>query len=443
MTAITGRFRKTRSLIGVEAGDTSATNFGLAVDIGTTTLAVKLLDLKTGRVRARASAYNQQASFGADVISRIIHAQKDDGLYQLEKTVTDDLNCLIAEVSETAGISSNDITAAVCSGNMTMLHLLLGIDPTYLRREPYAAVTNFFPCLKAEQTRIRINPQGTVQCLPGVASYVGADISAGVVACGMADSEQLCLFIDIGTNGEIVLGSRDWLVCCASSAGPAFEGAGISSGMRADPGAIEKIIIQDGRCDYETIGRLPANGICGSGLVELLSELFREKVIDRSGKFISEDGPGMRRTKGGLEFLVAGAKETGTRDIVINADDIENLIRSKAAVFAAVSVILQHLSLDFTAIERVFIAGGFGTGLNISKAVSIGLLPPLEEKRFSFIGNSSLSGALDCLADSNMLDKVGETARKMTYFELGADNSFMDEYTKALFLPHTELERFK
>ena len=446
-TVLLGKRNETTEIVLIEAGDTSGENYGIAVDVGTTTVVAELVDLDSEKVLGAQTTYNKQANFGADVITRIIYASEAAGLEKLHNVVAENINELISSLVRAHQIKLGKLTSVMCAGNMTMTHLLLGIDPTYLRREPYVPTANFVPVIRAIEADIKINPRGLLLCLPGVSSYVGGDITAGVVASGICEQKDISLFIDVGTNGEIVLGNRDWLVSCASSAGPAFEGSGVKCGMRAVKGAIQKMRYESKTQDfkYETVTKdatLP-RGICGSGLIDVLASLLRAGIIDKAGKFKVINDNRLRDTDIGKEFVLIAQDKTDTgRDIVITEADIENLIRSKAAIYAAAAVLVRNMGLDFKKIKNIYIAGGFGNYLDIENAVFIGLLPDLPRDKFKFIGNSSLAGARLALLHYEALKKINDVARMMTYFELSADNSFMDEYTKALFLPHTDLEKF-
>ncbi|MFH1777179.1 MAG: ASKHA domain-containing protein [Candidatus Omnitrophota bacterium] len=445
VTVLLGKRNETTEIVFIEGGDTSGNNFGIAVDIGTTTVVAELVDLNSEHVLARRSTFNKQASFGADVISRIIYASEKDGLDKLHQAVVDNINGLINSMVSAANIRLNEVTAVMCAGNMTMAHLLLGIEPTYLRREPYVPTANFVPVIRAAESGIKINPRGLLLCLPGVSSYVGGDITAGVLASDIAEKAGLYMLIDIGTNGEIVLGNLDWLVSCASSAGPAFEGSGILNGMRAVSGAIQRLDIDpvSFQSKYSVIGGGKPKGLCGSGLIDTLSSLLHAGIIDRAGKFKNINSPRLRNGNFGREFVVAFSQQTEMlQDLVISEADIENLIRAKAAIYAAAGVMLRHMGFDFSNLDRIYIAGGFGNYLDIKKAIFIGLLPDLPIEKFKFIGNSSITGARAALLSYEALEKINNIARKMTSLELSNDHKFMDEYTKALFLPHTDLERF-
>jgi len=444
VTVTLGKRNDATELVLIEPLDTSSRNFGLAIDIGTTTVSVQLVDLVSDKIIGTRLTYNKQASFGSDVISRIIHAQKESGLQELHLAVTECLNQIIEELAKEHQVDLNDVTCISCAGNTTMIHLLLRIDPAYIRRQPYVPTANFPPTVRASEAEIRINPRGLLSCVPGVASYVGGDVVAGVLSSGQYKEEDLSILIDIGTNGEIVLGNKDFLVACAASAGPAFEGSGVSSGMRATRGAIQSVKIDPETLavSFNTIGNAAACGICGSGYIDLLAEMLRSGVIDKNGKINPQDTPRFRKGENGLEFVVVFKEESAGEDILITEADIDNLKRAKAAIYSATSVLVKYMNFDFTQIRKIFIAGGFGNFLNLENAIFIGLLPDLAREKLIFIGNSSLAGARMMLLSSAAMKRAREIAKKITYFELSVEPKYMDEYMAALFFPHTDLERF-
>lgn len=433
VTVLLGKRNGTVEIISVEPGDTSQKNFGIALDIGTTTVSGQLVNLNTKEILGTKATHNKQVSFGSDVITRIIYAAEPGGLEKLHHAVIDNINSIIATLVREHNIHLSNVDAVICAGNATMAHLLLRVDPTFIRREPYVSTANFVPVIRAAEAGIKINPRGLLACVPGVSTYVGGDITAGVLACGLNQAGKLTMLIDVGTNGEIVLGNKDWMVSCAASAGPAFEGSGVQCGMRATSGAIQRVeIARNGKVKVATIGKVKPRGICGSGYIDCLAELFRKGIINRDGKFVK-----------GKEFVLVPKKDADVEhDIVITEADIENLKRSKGAIYAAASVLLKKLNLKFKDIKQFYIAGGFGTYLDIDKAVTIGLLPDLDRKRFVFIGNSSLVGSREILLSYEAKQEAEKIAKKMTYVELSVEPGYMDEYVSALFLPHTDLTRF-
>ncbi len=437
-------------LVDLLPGDRTERLLGAAIDIGTTSNVVYVVDLLSGKILAQAVDYNGQVVRGEDVISRIIYAGKNgngrDGLGELQTLVLGTLNRLLAQAARRAKAEIDDIYRATVAGNSTMIHLFLGLPPESIRLSPFITGVNQPPPMRAGDVELSIHPNARVDCLPGVASYVGADISAGVVSAGLMETEKLTLFMDVGTNGEMVLGNREWLITCACSAGPAFEGAGVGDGMRATTGAIEEIWI-NGETHEPTIrvigGGAPL-GLCGSGLISLLAELFITGVVDRSGN-IHLDLPTTRTRVGdhGPEYVVAWADTTEHgRDIVITKVDIDNLLRAKAAIYAGYTVLCQSVGVDLADVEQMLIGGAFGQYINIEKAVQIGLLPDLPWDRFQFLGNTSARGATLALLNREYRQRVTGAAGMMTYLELSADNSFYDNFMSALFLPHTEIERF-
>jgi len=446
--------QKQARLIDLYAGHTPAETplFGAAIDIGTTTVTVWLVDLVTGEVRAQAAEYNGQISRGEDVISRIIYASKSDhGADEMHRLVLETINQLIERACGRAKIEPVDIVKAVIAGNSTMIHLLLGLPAESIRLMPFVTSVNSMPLMPARDVgrpglSLKIHPEATVDCLPGVASYVGADITSGVLSSGMDDTELISLFLDIGTNGETVLGSNEWLVTCACSAGPAFEGAGVLHGMRATRGAIEEVWINGLTYEpsYRVIGETKPRGFCGSGLISLLAELFLNGVVDKGGNFIDTlDTTRVRQGDHGFEYVVVWADEAHHgRDLVITRVDIDNLVRAKAAIYAGFTVLAESVGFPLDGVEQVLIGGAFGKYINVEKAVEIGLLPDMPWDRFQFLGNTSVMGAYLALLFQGKRARIQEIAERMTYIELSADNSFYNAFTSALFLPHTDLAEF-
>ena len=445
ITAAIAEHGDIRRILDIEPGDTTDRNYGLAVDVGTTTVVAQLVHLKSARVVGVSGSNNLQSRYGEDVISRMVFAcGREKGLNPLHEAVVKNINRLIGNLTKEAGIDAQDITALVAAGNTTMSHLLLSLIPCSIRLDPYVPTVSTYPQVPARELNIEVNPEAILEVVPGVASYVGGDIVSGVLACGMADRPETSALIDVGTNGEIAIGNNEWLVCCSASAGPAFEGGGMRDGMRATRGAIEKITLGDGELHYETIGRGKPRGICGSGLIDCLYELVRNHIIDAEAKFVPAADQGRVVEKDDeLQFVIAPADQTETgRDIAITQSDINNLIRSKGAVFAAIKSLMDYVSLRFEDIDTLFVAGGFGSYLDIPKAIGIGLLPDIDPGRVRFIGNSSLMGARMCLLSTHSLERAAQIAKNMTNIELSTYQPFMDEYVAAMFLPHTDKRLF-
>ena len=420
----------------------SKSRYGIAVDIGTTTVVIYIVDLVDGRLIDVGSTYNSQIRFGDDVITRIIHAVEGGGLDELKEAVVGDINNLLTPLVEKHNISIEDIESAVISGNTTMMHLFWGLNPAYIREEPYTPTLNAFPLWRSGTAKLNINAQSPVYTVPCVASYIGGDIVAGVLASKMHKNSEIALFMDIGTNGEIVIGNNEWLVTAACSAGPCFEGSGIKHGMRATRGAVELIKINPHTFEptLGVIGNGKPIGICGSGMIDAITEMFLAGVIDQKGKFVKElKTDRIREGFEGYEFLFY---KDNRRDIVLTEVDIENILRAKAAIYAGISLLLKKVGFTLNDIERVYIAGGFGNYLNVDKAIIIGMLPDLPKEKFRFLGNTSVAGAYLCLLSDNMRKEAEEIANKMTNVELSVSKRFMEEYMSALFLPHTDITQF-
>lgn len=431
-------------ILKIDPLNTAGSNYGVAVDVGTTTVVAQLVDINSRKVIGVKGSHNNQASYGEDVISRMIFACGKAGVDPVQKAVVKNINQLIGKLAKENNISVEEINSIVAAGNTTMSHFLLGLTPCSIRLDPYVPTARNFPQIRAEQIGIHINPRGILETLPGVASYVGGDIIAGVLASGIAEHEEVRGLIDIGTNGEIAIGNRDWLVCCSASAGPAFEGGGTRCGMRAKTGAIEKIEISGSGLKYETIGNAKPIGICGSGLIACIYELVKNGVIGPDGKFHRTRKDDRLAIEDNIpHYIIAHANETETgTDVVITETDIDNLIKSKGAVFAAIKSLLDYIDLGFDQIETFYVAGGFGNFLDVPKSVAIGLLPDLPHEKIQFIGNSSLTGARMCLLSEKAFETCTNIASSMTNIELSTHQPFTDDYIAALFLPHTDRKLF-
>ncbi len=420
--------------------------WGCAIDIGTTTVSVWLVDLVSGQVRAQVAEYNGQIVRGEDVISRIMYANKSGGGQELRQRVLDTINELLETACKRVKAKPEDVVKATIAGNSTMIHLLLGIPASNIRLSPFITAVNHPPLMRAGDVGINIHSQASVDCLPGVASYVGADITAGVLSSGLDVAEDVILFLDVGTNGETVLGNRDWLVTCACSAGPAFEGAGVVNGMRATTGAIEEVWVNSDTFEptYRVIGGGKPKGICGSGLISLLSEAFITGIIDKAGNVnLMKSSSRLRDGAHGGEYVVAwGTESESGEDIVLSRVDVDNLLRAKAAIYAGFTVLADTVGIPLESVSKVLIGGSFGKYINVEKAVQIGLLPDMPWEQFDFLGNTSVRGAYYALLDWRKRDQITEIAKRMTYIELSADNSFYEAFTSALFLPHTDMSKF-
>ncbi|MBM4026810.1 MAG: DUF4445 domain-containing protein [Planctomycetes bacterium] len=441
-TATVGHRGGTTEVIEVDAGDHSRRNFAVAVDLGTTTVVAHLVDLTTGRTLDTEATYNSQLNFGDDYVRRIIYAEENDAFDEMQNRIVKDLNNLILALALRQRVHLQEITTVVCAGNTVMIHFLLNLDTRRIRREPYVASAGFVPPIRAAEIGVQISTRGLLYCLPAVAAYVGSDIVGGVLATGMFAQPGISLLADIGTNGEIVLGNRDWLVCASSSAGPAFEGSGVRHGMRAGAGAIEKFTYRGPGCfEYQTIGDRPPAGICGSGLLDLLAELYGGGVVDRTGRFLEDHDPGLMYGQDGWQYQLVPS-DNGRREIALTQADIDNLLRSKAGVFAAIRVLMDATQTRREDLEAVYLAGGFGNFLNVQHAVTIGMLPDVPIEKIHFVGNTSMAGAKMTLLSREALQRAEEIAASMTYFDLMSHHGYMEEFIRARFLPHTDLTLF-
>jgi len=421
--------------------------FGAAIDVGTSTVAVSLVSLQTGRVVAAAGRRNGQVRYGDDVISRIIWSEEhDQGTETMRRTALETLNEVIGDARRQVGINPEDIIAVACAANSTMMNFLLGIEAGPIRRDPHTPPASWLPLFTAEQLELDVWRPAPVMCLPTVSGFVGADITAGVLATGMADTDELTVLVDVGTNGEIVVGKDGWLVCASCSAGPAFEGVGIECGMHGASGAIDSVSYDPATdaISLSTIGDRPSLGVCGTGFIGVLATLFEGGVIDRGGQFVA-DAPTerLRPREHETEFMICRAGEYGAeRDIAVSQSEIENLIRSKAAVHAGLATLLRKLHLEPESVARLYLAGAFGSHLDVRRAVTIGMLPDLASDQVQYVGNTSLAGAQLCVLSREARAKVREIAAAMTYVELSVEPGFMEEYVASMFLPHTDTERF-
>ena len=417
-----------------------------AIDIGTTTVTVWLVDLVTGQVKAQVAEYNGQIARGEDVVSRIIFASKNGGADELQQRVVNTINSLIELACKRVKAKPEQVVKATVVGNSTMAHLLLKIPAASIRLSPFITAVNHPPLTTTREVGLNLCPEGTVDCLPGVASYVGADITAGVLSSGVYLSEEVVLFLDVGTNGEMVLGNRDWMVTCACSAGPAFEGAGVVDGMRATEGAIEEVWVNNETYEptYRVIGGGKPRGICGSGLISLLAEMFLTGVLDKAGNVNVElKTRRVREGDHGGEYVIAwGAETEHGKDIVITHVDIDNLLRAKAAIYAGFTILADQVGVPLESVAKMLIGGSFGKYINVEKAVQIGLLPDMPWERFEFLGNTAIRGSYYALLSQQSRDRVADIAKRMTYIELSADNTFYEAFMSAMFLPHTDMSRF-
>ncbi len=430
----------------IEPGDTSRRNYAIAVDIGTTTVYGQLVDLTSGGVLAEHGDFNGQISYGEDIISRIMICEKPGGLDKMHEVLIGSINGVIDRIIGGATVRREEISTITLAGNTTLTQILLKINPRYIRRSPYVPASMLYPQIRAIDLGLDLAEHALALVFPNVSSFVGGDIVSGIMGSGIYLSGRLSLFIDIGTNAEIVIGNRDWLTCAACSAGPAFEGGGIQFGMRADRGAIEDFLIDPKTLApmIRTVGDVRPRGICGSGLINIVANLFETGVIDNLGAFNRDlDSERIRERDGVYEYVLAWRHETQIgRDIVLTENDIENLIRAKGAIYSGCQTLLEEVGLKISDLDRVFIAGGFGSRMDVDKAMTIGLLPEVDPEKIRYIGNGSLLGARLCSLTNRVRKDVVEVMKKMTNFELSETSSYMEHYVAALFLPHTDLDLF-
>ena len=438
----------TFTVYDVTGQDDNAPMCGLAIDIGTTTVSAVLFDLKDGRLLSKASGGNGQIRYGADVINRIIEQGKPGGRKKLQDAIIKEtLVPLIAEMCKDAKLSARRILRMCVASNTTMNHLFVGVDADPVRMEPYIPAFFHWDGLKAGDLGLPAHPNAPILLAPNIGSYVGGDITAGTFAGMIWNKDELSLFIDLGTNGEIVFGNRDFLMSCACSAGPAFEGGDISCGMRATDGAIESCVI-----DRDTMqptfgiigeaGQKPV-GLCGSGIIDTIAELFRTGIINSKGLFVREGARVARDHHGTGRYILAFPEESATgREVALNEVDILNFIRAKGAIYSAIATVLSAMDMDQSVIEGVYVAGGIGSGINMKNAVRIGMFPNVPLELFHYIGNSSLAGAYAMALSDEAAKKVEEVAKNMTYMELSTHPGYMDAFVAACFLPHTDASRF-
>ncbi len=442
VTATIGGRGECTELIEVEEGDHRPKNYAVAVDLGTTTVVAHLVSLTDAATIDTEATYNSQINFGDDYIRRIIYAEENNAFDEMQNRMVIDVNSLIVTLAARKKVDLQDITMVICAGNTAMVHFLLNLDPKRIRREPYIASASFVPPIRAAEVGIQINKRGLLYCLPSVAAYIGSDIVAGVLTTRIFTKKAISLFADIGTNGEVVLGNKDWLVCASSSAGPAFEGSGVKHGMRAGAGAIEKLaILEGGSVEYRTIADTHPVGICGSGLLDTLAGLFTNGIIDRTGRFKENGQTGVTQGDEGLQFQLVPT-DNSHHEIVITQADIDNLVRSKAGVFAAIRVLMESTQTKLDDLDAVYLAGGFGNFLDVRQAVTIGMLPDVPRERIKFVGNTSIAGAKTVLLSRKAMSTAEEIANRMTYFDLMSHAGYMDEFVRASFLPHTDLSLF-
>ena len=443
ITATVGIRANTVEVMYIEGGNTEDKNYLVIVDMGTTTVVAHLVNANTLKTLGSKACFNSQGIYGREVTGRLITAEKK-GSEHLQKLLVEDINQLIQSLAEGNNINLKEITAVICAGNTTMGHFLLGLPIRNIRRSPYIAASIEPPPLRAAEVGIKINPRGLLYSLPGISGWVGSDLTAGILATEINEKEEISLLVDIGTNGEVIIGNKEWIIACSASAGPALEGASVECGMRAERGAIEKVYVKWDKIVYETIGNRPPEGICGSGIIDLISVLLRQKIINRSGKFIECDSQNIIMMDGIKRFILFDKSDNdGGKTIYITEADIENVITAKAAIFAAMKILAQRVDITFSDIKHFYIAGAFGNYIDIENAINIGLIPDIPRNRLAFVGNTSIKGAKIAALHREAFDEIIEIEKNTTYYDLMGADDYIEEFIKAMFLPHTDIEAFQ
>ncbi len=423
-------------IIRIEEGDTTGQNYGIAIDLGTTTVVGVLLDLTSGTVMAEASCMNRQITYGEELLTRIAVAKKASGNERLRVAAVASINDVIAKLIAGAGISKTSIGDVCIAGNTVMHFLFLGRDPSILELVTAEIARTPF-ILKAGSAGLHVNPEASVYCLPDVSRFVGGDAVGDVVASGLHLSGELSLLVDLGTNGEVIIGSSEWIASVSCASGPAFEGAGITAGIRAMRGAIDHVQIdpKSGAVSVITIDNEPPRGLCGSGIIDAAAAMVSAGILDFSGRIV-EGKPGVRAGPDGLEYVLVEKEKTATgRDIIITRQDLAYLLDSKAAACGAVGVLLKKYRLTINDIRHVWLAGGFGAYADRKKLVTFGIIPAFPRAEFHAIGNGSLAGACAALLSTKKREELVRVARMMVYIDLLVDADFIEEYTAALYIP--------
>ncbi|MGD8944418.1 MAG: ASKHA domain-containing protein [Desulfobacterales bacterium] len=419
---------------------------GLAVDLGTSRVVLRLVDLASGRPLAASAFDNPQETIGPDVLSRIHFAEKEDGLERLNDLVVNGLNRAIAQLCNSQQLTPEHIYALAVAGNTTMTHLLMGLNPRWIIREPYIPVINNPGVIKATALGLQVNSRARVFIFPNIGSYFGGDLIAGALFSGIYQSSKTCVLVDVGTNAEVLLGNENWLIACAGAAGPALEGGVTRMGMTAGPGVIDQIKVDATTMafDIHTIDNLPPIGICGSGVIDLAAQLFLSGMIDIRGRLVpAVCGSKLKIVEGLSHLVVVPAENSATgADLTISQADLDSLIRSKAAMYTILETITGSVGITPHELATFYVAGTFGSFINPESAISIGMLPDLPRDRYQSLGNSSLGGAALALESDSYHDKINQIRERITYLELNVNQDFMNRFSAAKFLPHTNTKLF-
>jgi len=438
--------RSSWHLVNIVAPDEAPSVYGLAVDLGTSMIAARLLDLETGEVKEETSFLNPQIHVGPDILTRIHFAGQEGGLQELQSLLVNRLNQEIQSLAERQGISTKNMVGASIAGNTTMTHLFLGLDPYWICREPYIPVLNRPGLIRPRDVGLGIHERGVVFVFPNAGSYFGGDLIAGILASGMNHQEEFSILVDVGTNAEVVLGNRDWLVACAGAAGPALEGGVASMGMMAGPGVIDKVVIDpaSGEFQVRTIDGLSPVGICGSGMIDLVAQLYLAGMIDIRGKYVPEKcGRRMRTIDEMQHLIVVFSKDSGTGEtLTLSQAEIDALMRSKAAMHTILTTVIRMVHLEWKDFRRFYVAGTFGSYINPRSAIVLGMLPDLPLDGYEALGNTSLAGATRALLSLRKREEVDEIRNRVTYVEMNVNQEFMNEFSAAKFIPHTDRTLF-
>ena len=434
------------TLTDIQPDSCDQPSLGMAVDLGTTRYVLQLVDLESGEIKSSLDRPNPQGRIGADILTRIHHAASREGLRELQSVLIQDMNAAVTELCTLEDVSTSVVSNVALAGNTAMTHLFLGLDPRWMIREPYIPVVNSPGLVQAAALGLSIHPRGRVSCFPNIGSYFGGDLLAGILSSGLDSREEVALLVDVGTNAEVVLGTKDWLIACAGAAGPALEGGVSKIGAQAGPGIIDAVHIdpQTLEISVHTIQEEPPKGICGSGIIDLAAALFSAGLLDFRGKFVREKQPSLFVWEEDiLCFRLVAARDSGTgQDLLIDQPEIDSLIRSKAAMFTILETLIDSVGLTFADLSAFFVAGTFGNYISPRSAITLGMLPDLPLELFCPLGNSSLGGALRLLQDPQAVQAVQATKERITYLELNVNQAFMNQFSAAKFLPHTERSKF-
>jgi uncharacterized 2Fe-2S/4Fe-4S cluster protein (DUF4445 family) len=442
VTAALDRSCTPPGVLSVEEGDTRKDNYGIVIDIGTTTLEAVIMDIPTGQARYFTSHLNPQAKYGTDIMARLNFASRENGLLVLNDIIMDKINEILMEMAMESGVSKDSVYSLVISGNTVMIHLLLGLDTEGILRHPQIPVALDFPTFRARDLNLYTNPDAPVYITPGVGTYVGGDLISSLIYTGMPDEDFI--LVDIGTNGEVAMVSDGAVICAATSAGPAFEGGGVKWGMRATMGAINRVFFSRTHKDLAiaTIGDSPPVGICGTGLIDVMATLLKTGFIDKKGRFRSRRNTSRIRSVNGVEEFVLAFSQKEEDVISITEQDIDYLLKSKGSLYTGFTFLLEKLEKTEKDVDRFFIAGALGGLLNVENGITIGLFPDLDRDKFHFLGNGSLHGGRILLLSQEAREKARAMAHSAAYFELSQEAGYMNSFTSSLFLPHTDQERF-